>query len=109
MQLRLSTLLPLLSVLSVFIGQAASLPAKRQTVVPVQGSVAAPSSNDDIAPGATFDFNFESVNYCESGYEPITVYLLEQPPSSDDLTSDGTFAEGSYLYEFGEWLIPNFG
>ncbi|KZT06497.1 uncharacterized protein LAESUDRAFT_736899 [Laetiporus sulphureus 93-53] len=90
-------------------GSAAHLPEKRQIVVPTAGSIVEPSNYTAIAPGAVFDFVFDSVNYCESGYEPITVWLFEQPPSIDDMASDGTFQNGTYLYYFGKWLINNFG
>ncbi|CCM05548.1 uncharacterized protein FIBRA_07775 [Fibroporia radiculosa] len=109
MQLKFGYLFPLVSVVSALVGHAASVPTKRQYVVPSHGSIVAPSGNASIVPGAIFDFDFDSINYCESGYEPITVWLLEQEPTDADVTSDGVFPNGTYLYNFGEWLIPNFG
>jgi len=98
--------------LSALVGQAAAVPTRlvqRQDVVPTHGDIDAPAQSASIAPGATFDFDFESVNYCESGYEPITVYLFANEPDVSDMNTDGSFPESAYLYEFGQWLIPNFG
>ena len=98
--------------LSALVSQAAALPTTlvhRQDVVPTHGNIAAPAQSAAIAPGETFDFDFESVNYCESGYEPITVYLFENEPDVSQMNADGTFNESLYLYQFGQWLIPNFG
>ncbi|KAH9927328.1 uncharacterized protein B0H18DRAFT_1118588 [Fomitopsis serialis] len=95
--------------LSALVGQAATVPTtlvQRQEVVPTHGTINAPAESAAIAPGATFDFDFASVNYCESGYEPITVYLFENEPDVSDLNTDGSFPESDYLYEFGQWLIP---
>lgn len=107
MQLRLSTLLALVPALTTSL--AASVPLRRQDVVAAHGSISLPGTYDAIAPGATFNFGFDSVNYCESGYEPVTIWLLETPPTVEDMTTNGTFATGTYLFEFGEWLVPNFG
>ncbi|TFY68169.1 hypothetical protein EVJ58_g1173 [Rhodofomes roseus] len=112
MQLTASAILALLPALSAFVGQVNGVPTrlvKRQDVVSVHGTINEPAESAAIAPGATFDFDFESVNYCESGYEPITVYLFENEPDVSDMNADGSFPESAYLYEFGEWLIPNFG
>lgn len=109
MQFRTSAFLQLLSVLSLFTGHGAGTPTKRQIIISAHGIIDAPSANTTIAPGATFAFEYSVANACESGYSPLTVWLLQQPPSDDDLTSDGVFAEGTYLYEFGKYLVPNFG
>ena len=98
--------------LSALVGQAAALPTtlvQRQIIVPTHGTIDVPAASAAIAPGAMFNFDFESVNYCESGYEPITVYLFENEPDDSQMNVDGTFNETLYLYEFGQWLIPNFG
>ncbi|KZT70308.1 hypothetical protein DAEQUDRAFT_737516 [Daedalea quercina L-15889] len=98
--------------LTALVGQATAMPARlvrRQDVVSVHGTIDAPAEAAAIAPGATFDFEFDSVNYCESGYEPIVVYLFANEPDVSDMNTDGSFPESAYLYEFGEWLIPNFG
>ena len=98
--------------LTALVSQAAAVPTtlvQRQIVVPTHGTIDAPAEDAAIAPGEIFDFDFESVNYCESGYEPITVYLFESEPDVSQMNADGTFNETLYLYQFGEWLIPNFG
>ncbi|EPT00807.1 hypothetical protein FOMPIDRAFT_1121907 [Fomitopsis schrenkii] len=98
--------------LSALVSQAAALPTtlvQRQFVVSAHGTIDAPAQDAAIAPGDAFDFDFESVNYCESGYEPITVYLFEDEPDVSQMNADGSFNETLYLYKFGQWLIPNFG
>lgn len=103
-----STLFPALLVLA---GSASSLPTKRQSIHDF-GTITAPTSGVAIAPGQTFNFSFTSVNYCESGYEPLSVYLTAAAPSDETFAVDGAyggFAEGDYLYHFGDYLIPNFG
>ncbi|KAI0731837.1 hypothetical protein C8Q72DRAFT_793673 [Fomitopsis betulina] len=98
--------------LSALVSQAAALPTtlmQRQIVAAVHGSISAPAQDAPIAPGEPFAFDFQSVNYCESGYEPVTVYLFENEPDVSQMNADGSFNETLYLYKFGQWLIPNFG
>lgn len=99
----------MLSIAGLFVGSASSLPAKRQIISSVHGTLAAPNADAVIAPQETFPFSFETANLCESGYSPLSVWLLQQPPSDVSLTSSGEYAEGDYLYQFGDFLVANFG
>ncbi|EMD41454.1 hypothetical protein CERSUDRAFT_110029 [Gelatoporia subvermispora B] len=109
MQLFASAVLSMLSFAGLFVGSASSLPAKRQIISSVHGTLAAPNADAVIAPQETFPFSFETANLCESGYSPLSVWLLQQPPSDVSLTSSGEYAEGDYLYQFGDFLVANFG
>ncbi|KAH9947374.1 hypothetical protein B0H21DRAFT_692036 [Amylocystis lapponica] len=109
MQLRTSTLLSICSVFAAFAGHAASVPSRRQIISGSHGTINSPLNGSAIVSGSTVEFAFASVNPCESGYEPLTVWLLPTPADNTTFTSAGAFAEGSYLYKFGEYLVPNFG
>ena len=71
-------------------------------------AIVAPANGTTIDPGATFAFDYENSNECESGYSPISVWLSTSAPTSSDI-SGGELVSGSYIYKFGDWLIPNFG
>ncbi|GBE83222.1 hypothetical protein BKA93DRAFT_725691 [Sparassis latifolia] len=103
--------LVVLSTLVALAGHAASSPTKRQTIYNY-GTIDEPVVGTAIAPGETFPFEFTSVNLCESGYNPVSVWLLAEPPSDETFAVSGNyggFASGDYLYQFGDYLIPNFG
>ncbi|KAI0662370.1 hypothetical protein C8Q70DRAFT_957870 [Cubamyces menziesii] len=89
---------------------AASLTAaKRQIVVPAHGTTTEPTGGSVIAAGDAFPFKYENVDYCESGYSPISVFLSTTAPTDADVTNSGELADGSYVYKFGDFLIANFG
>lgn len=73
------------------------------------GPISQPTIGSTITAGQPFNFQYGVRNYCESGYSLITVWLLANQPTVDDVTSSGTFADGEYLYEFGAYLQANFG
>lgn len=105
-----ASLLSALALSAASFAQGASLAAtKRQIVVSEHGTTVAPADGSTITPGAIFPFTYENRNFCESGYSPIQVYLSASPPTSGDITTDGGLAAGSFLFAFGEYLIPNFG
>lgn len=109
MQLLTSCLLSVFSIAGLLVGPASSLPAKRQIISSVHGTLAAPTTNTAIAAGEAFPFEFNTANLCESGYSPLSVWLLQQPPANLTMTSSGEFAEGDYLYKFGDFIVANFG
>ncbi|KAI0825261.1 hypothetical protein BC628DRAFT_1374272 [Trametes gibbosa] len=90
--------------------QAASLASiKRQIVVPAHGVTASPADGSTITAETSFPFAYHNVDFCESGYSPISVYLSTSPPTSADVTSGGELADGSFVFKFGDYLIANFG
>lgn len=103
-----STFLSALALSATSFTQAASL-AKRQIVIPTHGTTVAPANGSTITPRTSFPFNYEHANACESGYSPISVYLSTSPPTSSDVTNAGELANGSFVFHFGDYLIPNFG
>ncbi|EMD31579.1 hypothetical protein CERSUDRAFT_100249 [Gelatoporia subvermispora B] len=73
------------------------------------GDLATPADGTVISSGATYNFGYENVNGCESGYSPITVWILASPPVFADLNTTGEFNSSDCLFSYGEYLIPNFG
>lgn len=103
-----STFLSALALSAASFTQAASL-VKRQIVIPTHGTTVAPADSSTITPKTMFSFNYENANACESGYSPISVYLSTSPPTSADVTNAGELVDGSFVFHFGDYLIPNFG
>ncbi|KAI0638935.1 hypothetical protein C8Q77DRAFT_1213661 [Trametes polyzona] len=108
MRFSTSTFLAALAVLAP-LTSAVSVPTKRQIVVPAHGTTVNPAEGSTITPGASFAFKYENIDFCESGYSPISVYLSTSPPTAADVTSGGELSEGSFVYRFGDFLIANFG
>lgn len=104
-----STLFTLASTLTMTLGSSYALPAKRQIISSAHGSTSSPISGTAIAPGEVFPFVYNEANACESGYTPISVVLVSQPASNETLTSDGEITQDDVLYDFGDYLIANFG
>ncbi|OCH92350.1 hypothetical protein OBBRIDRAFT_833477 [Obba rivulosa] len=73
------------------------------------GTLTEPADGTTISSGATYDFEYHNGNGCESGYSPITVWILDTAPVFADLNTTGEFSPGNYLFSYGEYLIPNFG
>lgn len=104
-----------LSLLSV----AASTILPRQNQSPETGSLVSPTSGTEIAPGASFAFEYGANDWCHQGYSNFVVYLTPGPdaPTYADVTStagntqnsEGELEEGTYLYNFGRFLVANFG
>lgn len=89
------------------LGQGSILPRGR---VFGGGTIVSPTSGSDAVAGQSIPFQYLDENgadACWSGYTTITVYLLAEPPSADDVSSSGTFT--NFLYSFGNYTIPNFG
>ncbi len=78
----------------------------RRSILP-GGPIVQPASNTTLTPGQPFDFNYTFRNSCESGYSTISVFLLENQPTPNDVTSFGNFTD--FLYSYGNFMIPNFG
>lgn len=104
----LSTVLAVPALLFSLSAVSIHVPSKRQ-VVSAHGTTVEPASDSSIAPGTSFPFSYEQANYCEAGYSPISVYLCSSPPTAVDVTTSGELTNGSFLFKFGDYLIPNFG
>ncbi len=92
---------------------ALTLPTRRATNIwqsPFSGSVVVPAANDVLVPGVNFTFEYDNSNWCESGFSPFTVYLTSgaAPPPFDNVTVNGTLAEGTYVLDMGKYVIANF-
>ncbi|KAI0344034.1 hypothetical protein BDW22DRAFT_1427684 [Trametopsis cervina] len=70
-------------------------------------SIVAPSAGSVINPGETFSFQYSLNNWCEGGYTPISLWLLQDAVTSSSLNSSEQFDQ--YIYHFGDYLYPNFG
>ncbi|KZT07354.1 uncharacterized protein LAESUDRAFT_713795 [Laetiporus sulphureus 93-53] len=106
-------LLPLFS-----FGVAHTASIKRQDQSPETGTIVNPAVGTAIDPGASFAFNYSTNNWCHQGYSLFTVWLTPGPdaPTYADVTSTngnagdsvGILEEGTYLYDFGEFVVNNF-
>ncbi|KAH9927437.1 uncharacterized protein BXZ73DRAFT_90716 [Epithele typhae] len=72
------------------------------------GTTVEPTNGETIDPDTSFPFDYENANICHSGYSHISVYLSDSAPTSADI-SGGELVAGSFIFKFGDWLIPNFG
>jgi len=101
--------------LSAFLSAAIliALPANagliRRASVSSGGTISKPTVDSAAVAGSSIDFDYLNVNQCESGYSPISTWLLDHAPSTSEVTSSGTFASGDFLATLGNFLIPNFG
>lgn len=78
---------------------------------PYSGEIVQPEAGATIVPDVDFPFQYDDSNWCESAFTPLTVYLTQgsAPPPFSDVTADGTLVEGSYVANFGKFVISNFG
>ncbi|KAJ7215700.1 hypothetical protein B0H12DRAFT_354417 [Mycena haematopus] len=83
---------------------AANLP---RVISPNHGTLTAPTTGTVVTSGATFPFNYQDSNWCEGGYTPITVWLLDYAPTTANLNATGQFSDAAFY--FGPFLIGNFG
>ncbi|KAJ6468313.1 hypothetical protein C8R45DRAFT_1018268 [Mycena sanguinolenta] len=71
------------------------------------GTITAPTTGTIITSGQTFPFGYQDSNWCEGGYTPITVWLLDYAPTTANLNATGQFDDAAFY--FGPFLIGNFG
>ncbi|RPD59455.1 hypothetical protein L226DRAFT_574470 [Lentinus tigrinus ALCF2SS1-7] len=100
-------------VLVATVASAMLLPKRDKAIwqSPFSGTIVSPSAGSTIVPAVDFAFDYATSNWCESAFTPFTVYLTQgaEPPSFDNVTTDGTLADGSYLYNLGKFTVSNFG
>lgn len=99
--------------------QAEGLLIRRQEDTSEHGSISSPTAGTEIAPGASFAFDYATSDWCHQGYSIFTVWLTPGPdaPTFSDVTSTtgntrgsvGELSNGTYLYSWGEFTVPNFG
>lgn len=70
-------------------------------------SIVSPAPNTVINPRESFSFQYSLVNWCEAGYTPLSLWLLQDQPTSASLNSSEEYID--YIYYFGTWLFNNFG
>ncbi|KAI0719085.1 hypothetical protein C8T65DRAFT_60890 [Cerioporus squamosus] len=97
-----TSVLTLLSVVD-----ASALP-KRQTIVPQHGTTIQPANGTVVAPGESFSFTYQLMNYCFCTYVPVGVYLSTTAPTAADIAR-GELVSGSFIYDFGGFVDPNYG
>ncbi|TFK86132.1 hypothetical protein K466DRAFT_600563 [Polyporus arcularius HHB13444] len=105
MQLSLTAILSTWAILA---GVCAS-----QTVVPDHGTTTAPADGAAIAPGDSFPFSFQPAPFgtqvCFSAYDGVNIYLSTSPPTAADVTNTScTLASGSFVSDFGSYVVPHF-
>ncbi|KAF8207023.1 hypothetical protein K438DRAFT_1962660 [Mycena galopus ATCC 62051] len=83
---------------------AANLP---RTISTNHGTLTAPATGTVVTSGQSFSFNYEDSNWCEGGYTPITVWLLDYAPTTANLNATGQFSDATFY--FGKYFIGNFG
>ncbi|KAK7032756.1 hypothetical protein R3P38DRAFT_3352079 [Favolaschia claudopus] len=92
---------------SLFAAFAAAVPNVPRVISSNHGALTAPLTGTLVAPGETFSFAYQDSNWCEGGYTPITVWLLDYAPTTANLNATGQFTDATYY--FGPFLIGNFG
>ncbi|KAI0735831.1 hypothetical protein C8Q76DRAFT_792337 [Earliella scabrosa] len=93
------------------LGSATVLPKREIWQSPFTGEIVAPSTNEVIVEDVAFPFNYKTSSWCQASFEPFEVYLTqgEAPPPFEDVTEDGVMADGSYVYDFGRFVVSHFG
>ncbi|KAJ7040576.1 hypothetical protein C8F04DRAFT_888889, partial [Mycena alexandri] len=66
-----------------------------------------PVAGTAITTGTSIPFNYVDLNPCHAGYTPITVWLTDAVPTA--LDGSGDLPAGTFIEEFGSFLIGNFG
>ena len=108
---------PVFSVLSTLLAICATASASpaahdlgRRQFVPIDG-IAQPSAGTAISSGSPFSFEYNVVNFCQTGYSPLGIYLVAgpEPPTGSSLNATGGFPVGSYVEFLGSYLVANFG
>ena len=98
-----------ISLFAILASVNASTLLRRQTnIVTEHGTTIEPADGAVVAPGQSFPFSYQLMNYCFCTYVPVSVYLSTSPPTAADVTRQG-LVDGSYIYTFGGFVDPNNG
>lgn len=103
--MRFTHLCTLLSILVASGGSYCS-PVERETPIWDLGTLQNPVDGSTVDEGNTFPFQFQISNWCEEGFTPFDVYLLDSEPDTSSLNASYGLAE--YLYYFGHYNVANF-
>lgn len=71
-----------------------------------EGAIIAPADGTVVSAGGSYPFDYPVNNWCEAGYTPFDVYILENEPSPSDLNATQGFTD--YLYYYDTYLVDNF-
>ncbi|KAJ7220229.1 hypothetical protein GGX14DRAFT_354749, partial [Mycena pura] len=71
------------------------------------GTIISPSAGGLITGGVSIPFSYQDGNWCQDGYSPISVWLLDVPPTTANMNSTGQFPDAYYY--FGAFVLGNFG
>ncbi|KAJ7690049.1 hypothetical protein B0H17DRAFT_936426 [Mycena rosella] len=86
---------------------AAAAPNFPRVISSSHGTIKQPTAETAVTSGASIPFSYQDSNWCEGGYSPITVWLLDYAPTTANLNSTGQFSDATYY--FGAFLVGNFG
>jgi hypothetical protein len=90
-----------------FAGFAASAVNVPRVITTNHGTLTAPTIGTLVSSQQTFPFSYKASDWCQDGYSPITVWLLDYAPTTANLNATGQFTDAAYY--FGAFLIGNFG
>ncbi|KAJ7746286.1 hypothetical protein B0H16DRAFT_1556894 [Mycena metata] len=90
----------------VFAALALAAPNVR-TISQNHGTIVEPTSGLVPTTDGSLPFSYQDSNWCEGGYTPISVWLLDYAPTTANLNATGQFTNADYF--FGSFLIANFG
>ncbi|CDO71749.1 hypothetical protein BN946_scf184920.g33 [Trametes cinnabarina] len=92
---------------------ATALPKRQPSTweSPFPGTILSPTRGQLFQFGSELPFAYQVSSWCEPAFAPFTVYLTAgpNPPVFDNVTADGTLADGSYLVDFGKFVVSRFG
>ncbi|KAF7317161.1 hypothetical protein HMN09_00450900 [Mycena chlorophos] len=90
------------------LARAVAIAVEQRTVSTEHGTISAPTAGASAASGASIPFAYIDNNWCHDGYSTITVWLTDAEPTANDVNSTSGELDDA-LYQFGTYLIPNFG
>jgi hypothetical protein len=89
-----------------FAAHSLASPLEKRATVQSYSTLASPADGTPMAAGQTFPFNFELSNWCETGYSPFSVYILDSKPTASSMNATQGFT--NYLHFYGTYLVDNF-
>lgn len=89
-----------------FASQASANPLERRVTVQSFSTITSPTDGTSVVGGQSFPFQFALSNWCETGYSPFSVYVLDSKPTAASLNATQGFDD--YLAFLGTYLVDNF-